>query len=341
MLRLDAAVRQYRRMQRLSALAVASARGAWRLLDPHGLDATAPRLLVRLLPAVAAAQLSAATSATTYVSAALAEQNIDTQPVGRVQPDALAGVASDGRPLSTLLIVPLAAVKTLSARGVAVDRAMASGLAQLERIVVTQVIDAGRVAEGVAVAASPGAGYVRMLVPPSCSRCVVLAGRYYEWNAGFARHPVCDCIHVPATSATSRDLLTSPKAYFDSLSETEQNRIFTKAGAQAIRDGANIAQVVNARRGMRTAQVFGRDAFITLEGTTRFGQAGRRLIAEGARVQRELAERVTRISRLGPVQRQVRRQRVQIPRLMPEQIYREASSRDDAIRLLRRFGYIT
>jgi len=27
-------------------------------------------------------------------------------------------------------------------------------------------------------------------------------------------------------------------------------------------------------------------------------------------------------------------------RLMPEQIYREASSRDEAIRLLRRFGYI-
>src|SRR5690606_23965723 len=33
--------------------------------------------------------------------------------------------------------------------------------------------------------------YVRMLTPPSCSRCTVLAGRWYRKNAGFARHPGC------------------------------------------------------------------------------------------------------------------------------------------------------
>jgi len=338
---LAAARRQHRRQRRTAARALVAARRAWRLLDQHALDATSSRFLARLLPVVTAAQLAAAASATTYVAAALVEQGIDAQPVGRVVPEAFAGVASDGRPLSSLLVLPLNAIKTLSARGTPVPQAMAAGLFQLERIVTTQVLDAGRVAEGVAVAATPRVGYVRMLVPPSCSRCAVLAGRFYEWNAGFARHPLCDCIHVPSTEAAGRDLTTDPRAYFDSLSPEEQDRIFTKAGAQAIRDGASISQVVNARRGMRTASVFGRDVLITLEGVTRRGLAGRRLISEGARVQREIAERVTRLSREGAVQRQVRRGRVQIPRLMPEQIYRDATSRDDAIRLLRRFGYIT
>jgi hypothetical protein len=81
------------------------------------------------------------------------------------------------------------------------------------------------------------------------------------------------------------------------MSAAEQDKVFTKAGAQAIRDGADPAKVVNARRGMQTA-------------------------ADGRLYTTEAAGRTA-------------------SRLMPEQIYREANgSRDEAIRLLRRFGYI-
>lgn len=73
--------------------------------------------------------------------------------------------------------------------------------------------------------------------------------------------------------------------------------MFGKAGAEAIRSGADMAAVVNARRGMYTA-------------------------ADGRKYTREAATR----RRL---------------RLMPEQIFREAKDRDDAIRLLRLHGYIT
>jgi hypothetical protein len=41
-----------------------------------------------------------------------------------------------------------------------------------------------------------------------------------------------------------------PNAYFRSLSTQDQDRIFTNAGAQALRDGADMGRVVNARRGM-------------------------------------------------------------------------------------------
>jgi hypothetical protein len=189
---------------------------------------------------------------------------------------------------------------------------MASGLAQLEMIAVTQVQDAGRTAAGVAIAARPHvAGYVRHLRPPSCSRCAVLAGQFYRWNTGFLRHPRCDCRHVPVSSAELyRDEVTSPRAYFDSLSRAEQDRVFTNAGARAIRDGADLTQVVNARRGMRTANVYGREVRVTTEGTTRRGVAGKLL--DGRKT----------------------------PRLMPEQIYADATDRADAIRLLERHGYI-
>jgi hypothetical protein len=78
------------------------------------------------------------------------------------------------------------------------------------------------------------------------------------------------------------------------MDAAEQDRVFGKGGAQAIRDGADMAKVVNARRGMVTAE-------------------GRLFTTEAAG---------------------------RTPRLMPEQIYRDAASREDAIRLLRRFGYI-
>lgn len=63
----------------------------------------------------------------------------------------------------------------------------------------------------------------------------------------------CDCRHIPCTEDVADDLRTDPKAYFDSLSESEQSRIFTKSGAKAIRDGADMGRVVNARRGMSSS----------------------------------------------------------------------------------------
>jgi len=58
---------------------------------------------------------------------------------------------------------------------------------------------------------------------------------------------------VPAAEDAPGDLTTDPRAYFDSLPAAEQARLFTKAGAEAIRQGADVAQVVNARRGMYSA----------------------------------------------------------------------------------------
>lgn len=325
---------------RTVAAAAKAARIAWRRVDPLAIATSWRALLPEVLVVLAAAQQQTAARADEYVEDVLAAQGIQVRRLGEVVARALSGVASDGRPLDSLLTRPTAATVRALAAGAGTGRALATGQATLEMIVRTQVADAGRVADQIAAVARPGIAYVRMLTPPACSRCVVLAGRVYRWNQGFRRHPACLCVHVPTLESTADDVRVNPRSYFDSLTQAEQDRIFTVAGARAIRDGAQISQVVNARRGMRTASVFGRDARITLEGTTRRGLAGQRLIDEGARLSGERVETVTRLATEGAVQRQVVRQRVQIPRLMPEQIYRDATSREDAIRLLRRFGYL-
>ena len=58
-----------------------------------------------------------------------------------------------------------------------------------DRLVTSLVADAARGAESVSIATRPRVGYVRYLSPPSCSRCAILAGRFYRWSTGFLRHP--------------------------------------------------------------------------------------------------------------------------------------------------------
>lgn len=310
-----------------------------------------PNMSTRLMLTLAGAQAVAAGGADEYVDGAL---DGDVEAAGAVAAGAFAGIASDGRPLDGLLQQPAVATRVALSRGATIPRAFATGQSTLSMILRTQVADAGRVADGVAIAARPDTGYVRVLQGKTCSRCVILAGKFYRYNAGFQRHPACDCLHVPAkgeAAARSEGLITDPKEAFDSMSKAEQDRVFTNAGAQAIRDGADMNQVVNVRRGaagltpagaritadearmlrggrdvgrLETRKVFGQDVFISTEGTTTRGVAGTRLGARNTGLKRG----------------KDRYRRAQAPRLMPESIYQVAESREHAIQLLRKFGYI-
>lgn len=316
-------------------------------------DGSWPAVQRDLLLLVSAAQLGAARNGAGYVPRVLAETGQPDGAVGEVDPRGFVGVASDGRELGPLLYGAVTSAKTGVAAGESTQDALARGGRWLDMAVWTQVADAARGATHVGIVARPQiGGYVRMLNPPSCSRCVVLAGKWYRFNQGFRRHNRCDCVHIPVSENRAGDFRTDPKAYFESLSKTDQDRIFTNAGAESIRLGADIGQVVNARRGARgltpagarvtaeearilrgglerghlqTVDVFGRQVFTTTEGTTRRGVAGVRLGAweDGVKVP-------------GARYRSAR-----TPRLMPESLLElSAGNRDEAVRLLRRFGYI-
>lgn len=320
-----AALAQYRRQQAITARTVAGALALWARMDPDALAETWALIASPLWRLMAGAQVASASAAAAYVPAVLEEQGIDPGAVATARPRSLAGVASDGRELEPLLYSAVALAREgRFGLGLSGADALARGRDRLASIVATQAADAGRVATSVAAFTRPAANaYVRALNLPSCSRCVVLAGRVYKSSQAFDRHPRCDCVHVPSAESIAGDATTSPRAAFDSLTEAEQNRIFTNDGARAIRDGADLGQVVNARRGMRPASVYGRDVLVTSEGTTVRGVAGRALgDAARARGQRYRSSRT--------------------PRLMPESIYGLAGDdRGEALRLLRRFGYIT
>lgn len=313
----DVAERYYAGQVAIWRRTLAQITALWAELDGNDPLPSWRRLGDRALVIVASGQTLAASTADAYTTTVLEEQDLPDEPAGSVRPSAFAGIASDGRELDPLLATGVMETVYRQRQGATVDEAKAFGFQRLARIAVTQVQDAGRAAVGTAIAARPRTGYVRMLNPPSCSRCAVLAGKWYRWNEGFQRHPLCDCRHIP-TAENARDLTTDPRQYFDSLSEAEQNRIFTNSGAEAIREGADIGQVVNARRGMTAAGT-------TLEGTTRRGFAGRRMAQQG--------------DAFGG-QRTSRYRRTTNQRLMPERIFAEAGSREEAIELLKANGFI-
>lgn len=242
----------------LATAAQATAREAWAAVAKGDISATWAEQIPRLLSYLTAAQFAAANSADTYVHAALAEQGMATGAAARVQPMAFAGIASDGRPLETLLALPAIEAKTAIARGAPVTRAMATGRALVELAAHTQVADAGRTADQAAIVARTG-GYVRMVVGKTCSRCLILAGRWYRWNAGFARHPKCLPADVtvsgPGTIAASRrlyqgELVIVSTARGQRLPVTGNHPILTDRGwipANLINEGDYVVNSTNTQ----------------------------------------------------------------------------------------------
>lgn len=354
----EIALAQYRRQQVIVRQAVGRVQTLWRQIDRGDISGSWEELSPRLVAAVTDAQTQSARLADPYLDDVLAAEDADPAAAGRVVPGSLAGIASDGRPLISLLYQPVIDWKVRMLAGQSAQEAFRGSLASALRITSTQVADAGRGATGVAMAGRRTIqGYVRVVQPPACSRCVILAGKEFGWNRGFQRHPRCDCIHLPTTliarnqnrgrlgsdgfTPTTRPGSGSPgfidpRAYFNSLSRREQDRVFGDAGALAIREGADMAQVVNAQRGMTTMTAYGRQVVATTEGATRRGAFYR---LERARTEQRTGTRFAR-DRI-EARRGLPRFELRTPRLMPEEIFRLAESRDQALAMLRRFGYLT
>ncbi|MFE4717845.1 hypothetical protein ACFRLW_15725 [Streptomyces sp. NPDC056728] len=331
------------RREKLAASTARLAVREWQAIDVHNLAADWHRRVHRVAALVAAGQLAAARQADPYLAAIL--EDIETS--GAVVPESLAGIASDGRDLTDLLMGPVWTALSALNKGVNLLAALASGAALLDLLSRTMVADAGRAADLVAMAARPGiTSYVRVVELPACARCLILAGQEYTLSEGFERHPRCDCTTEPVTK-NYRPEPTDPKAVFDGMSDTQRRKAFGEKGVEAILAGADIAQVVNARRGMYTATAHGRKVRATNASATRRGIAGARLLTDNPdamsaprniRARRVVSE-FTRRSKTGRMQT-VRLRGAKAPRLMPEEIMALADDRDHAIRLLKRNGYI-
>ena len=182
-------------------------------------------------------------------------------PIGMLNPDGFAGFMPDGDPLE---MIPRAVAKRVRERLALYEDptpqqrrlAWEAGGQLLATITQTALIDTQRMAKSVAGLMRPKTLYVRVANLPCCARCAVLAGKRGYWDKPFMRHPGCDCTQI-AVPADDSIRFEGPgfdvEAYWDSLSAADQDKVFTKSGAAAIREGADINQVVNSRLGMSAA----------------------------------------------------------------------------------------
>jgi hypothetical protein len=295
-----------------AATTAAAVRAVWGSVDPENLEASWLTHAVVAAELIRAGQIAAASTAEAWLTQ-------ETGPgEGTVDPAAAAAATGD---LTGPLLYPLLVALNRLRRGFSVATSILSGAAFLEMVTRSLVADAGRIADMAGMIARPRVvSYVRVVQLPACARCIILAGREYTLSDGFQRHPRCDCTLAPRRPGDTWEL-ASPTSLFEDMTAAQQRRAFGEAGMKAIAAGADIGQVVNARRGMTTVTRYRREVKATTEGTTRRGLYGSR---------RAKFEKVPG-SKLA---------RAKTPRLMPEEIYRLADDREHAIRLLRKYGYI-
>lgn len=302
-----------------AAATAAAVRSVWMATDPEDLEGSWLTSAVFAAELIHAGQVAAAATTDTWL-------NQEAGPgEGAVDPETAAAAAGD---LTPALLYPLLIALNRLRRGFSVAMSILSGAAFLEMVTRSLVADAGRIADMAGMIARPRVvSYVRVVHLPACARCVLLAGREYSLSDGFLRHPRCDCTLAPRRPGDTWEL-ASPEDLFAQMAPAQQQRAFGQAGADAIRAGADIGQVVNARRGMATATRYRRTVQSTTEGTTRRGLYGSRRAkfakAAGVRFGEGTGSRT----------------RATAVRLMPEEIMKQADDRGHAIRLLKKYGYI-
>lgn len=325
------ALEHQRKRVELSGRVARKAARLWRSIQSQNIDAGWDRIAPHLEQVVTAGQFQAASMAQRYTSAISAEYGTSVAS-GAVVAAAFTGATLEGREVVPELYTAATTTKRLIGSGVGVGAAFHAGTAIMSLFAATMVRDAGNMADKVS---SVKRGYVQMarvLSPGACSRCAILAGTG-NFTKHFERHPSCKCTTVPVPSGepTPDGIFDSAGEYFNSLSEAEQDRIFTKSGAAAIRNGASEISVVNARRGMYSVA---QPASLVARATPRtlIGPDGKPFQAYVTSENR---------SRFGSPYRVDGSRRTAQVRLMPETIMKLAG--DDpakATELLRQFGYL-
>lgn len=290
---LRAVADQYRRQQAIATTTSATLRKLWRRMGDD-FDTSWASLRPAALELVQDGRQAAVTQALGYTTAVLTETNQRDDPTGDLDAARFLETTPDGRRVDTLLDEAVIKAKIGVGRGLSAEEGLAIGGRFLTMATLTLLADTRRDVFSADIIQRPSvAGYVRMLNPPSCNRCVILAGKWFRWNEGFERHPKCDCQHIPGSENVVGDERTDPYALFRLLSPAEQERAFGRSEARAIREGADIYRVVNVsnpKRGLATAA-----------GARKFGSPSRFTV---------------------------------------DDIYRNAGTRTNAIRMLREEGYI-
>lgn len=325
--------------------------GLWRQVPLRDLDAGWNAVAPLMQQQIASAQVLAARESATYLDAIDASYGLKPKKAALI-PLAFTNVMGDGREVAPALFGAVTSTKELIGAGVAPARAFESGASFIAIVAQAALHDMARNADRVLGAGRGYTRYVRVVNGSACSRCAILSGIYSGPDA-FKRHVGCQCgtVMLSDDHKVPQGLYSSPEEHFASLSRAEQDRVYTKAGAEAIRRGADPVKVVNARRGAYGIGYSGHEkrfaiqvspnrlqkitigvrsdgkplqVYATTEGTTARGQFFK-------------SER----DRVAGVTKQGRYTRTNTLRLMPEQIAVMAGGNNARwVELLQKYGYL-
>jgi hypothetical protein len=245
----------FERQQRLIQVTdVARSRAllAWRGMDFNNLDASWASVGPQVTQHASSAQLELAKGADRFNHRVAANTDDFTPVKAAIVPEAFTGVDGNGRNVSGILYGAVTTTKEAIGAGLGRVQSLESGATYLAAVFKTVVADLSRSADLVSAAGKGFTHYVRVCNGAACSRCAALSG-ISSGEEAFLRHVSCQCTAVAVyTSEGSKlpsGLHADPQSFFDALSEGEQDTVFGKAGAEAIRSGAEVTKVVTARRG--------------------------------------------------------------------------------------------
>lgn len=336
---------EYATLQRNeNAAAVAAVGRLWRRV---GDDFSAGFLNVapQMFEVMNTAQVRIAENAQVYIPEALAAtgQSKYDKPSFDVNPQTFMGYAGDGLPTETLAYGAVTHAKTAIGKGSTVAEALSAGGQYLSLAVGTMLSDTRRGMEGLESASRPVTGYVRMLTPPSCGRCVILAGKRSRKSQAFLRHPGCDCVNIPSAESIAGEFTVDTGAYLDSLSPQDLAKTLgSKANAEAYAQyGADPRQIINAYRkagDVRPAQI---TRSLIVDGKPVLSKLAVKATTEGTTVRSYAYSQMSRVRALSATAKNGGRYRtVTAPRLMPESILSLGLSRERTAQMLRDFGWI-
>ena len=321
----------YAALQRAeNGAAVSAALRLWKRMG-NDFDASFIQIAPQLIDVMNTAQLRISQNAQAYIPEILdaTGQSAANKPRLTIPESTFVGTAGNGLATESLAYGAVTRAKTAVGKGATAPQALAQGGQFMALSMGTMLSDTRRGMEGFETYSRPVSGFVRQLTPPSCGRCVVLAGKWYRKNAGFARHNGCDCISIPASENVGGDITTDPQEYLSSLDEKGLSKALgSQANAKAYSEyGADPFQIVNSHRaGIGKAQQYGRNIKYTTEGMTKRGLAYKQM------------RNVRALSR-GPTAYETGR-RVNARRLMPESILGLKLSQERTASMLRDFGWL-
>ncbi len=237
-----------KRLVQVADVARARAIAQWRKVDFANLDASWAAISPTVAADVQRAQMTIAAGSDAFTSQMSAQYGF-AQARSAIVPEAFVGVDGQGRDVAGTLLGAMTTTKEAVGAGLGRVQSLEAGASYLAVIMKTLVADMGRAADLTSSTARGYTHYVRVVGGSACSRCAILAGISSGQDA-FERHVSCQCTAAPVDDRRMpKGLHASANDYFHSLSKDEQDQVFTKAGAEAIRSGADITKVVNARRG--------------------------------------------------------------------------------------------